>query len=271
MFKRMISKVSTMVRGNPPILGLNVPNPKNTDIHLVSYPKSGNTWMRYLLAYAIWPNVDEPDLCDMAALIPSFGLEHDAQVMLDLEAPCNQLKHRVIKQHFTYGDEARGLVNKAIYLCRDGRDAIVSYWHFCNQRDRTSIPFSDFIRLSAMPSHSYGPWQEHVYGWLNAPVDQLIIRYEDMQHDAKSELSKVLDFIEVNRTPEEIENAVSRASFRSMRSIEKKKGLNLEGLKNVNFVREGKIGSWQDTFSGNDIGLFNKYHGGPVPELGYKW
>jgi hypothetical protein len=260
-----------MVRGDSPILELNVPNPKDTDIHLVSYPKSGNTWMRYLLAYAIWPNVDEPDLRDMATLIPSFGLEHDAQVMLDPDASCNQLKHRVIKQHFAYGCEAKGLVKKAVYLCRDGRDAMVSYWHFCNQRDGTDISFSDFIRLSAMPDHSYGSWQSHVYGWINAPIDKLIVRYEDMHSDTKRELGRVLDFIEVERTDEEIEVAVFRASFRAMKRLEKNKGLNLDQLENVDFVRKGKIGSWKNVFSDYDIESFNRYHGEGVPELGYEW
>jgi len=260
-----------MLRGNSPSAPLNVPNPKDTDIHLVSYPKSGNTWMRYLLAYAIWPDIDEPDLRDMAALVPSFGLEYDAQVMLDPDAPCNQIKHRVIKQHFAYGSEAKRIVKKAVYLCRDGRDAMVSYWHFCNQRDGTNISFSDFIRLSAMRDHSYGPWKTHVYGWINNPIDKLIVRYEDLHSDAKKELRRVLDFIKVERTANDIENAVAKSSFKSMRKIENNKGLNLDQLKNVDFVRKGKIGSWQDTFMGNDIELFNKYHGGPVPELGYKW
>ena len=45
-------------------------NSVNTDkfgaIHLVSFPKSGNTWFRYLLAYSIWPELDKIDL----ALLP---------------------------------------------------------------------------------------------------------------------------------------------------------------------------------------------------------
>ena len=56
-----------------------------------------------------------------------------------------------------------------------------------------------------------------------------------------------------------------------MKKLEKTKGLNLEQLQNVEFVRKGKSGSWSDTFGLGDLERFNQFHGGGVPELGYTW
>jgi len=263
--KSLLSKKSVEVLPKP-----SVPNPRDSDIYLVSYPKSGNTWMRYLLAYAIWPAISEVDLFDMASLIPSFGIEHDWQVMLNPESPCNKLKHRIIKEHFSYNVAAKQYARRVIYITRDGRDAMVSYWHFCNQQSGTTVSFSNFIKESA--THPWGQWNAHVLGWLNAPIDgKLILRYEDMLEDTVLCLRKALEFSEIQVSESDIKKAVQRASFESMRKLEKTKGFNLEQIRNVEFVRKGKKGSWKEAFGPEDMELFNKYHGGAIPELDYVW
>lgn len=249
-----------------------VPNPQNSDIYLVSYPKSGNTWMRYLMAYAIWPNLNDIDLVEMASYIPSFGLNNDMEKMLDSNSPCNKLNHRIIKEHTRYNKKAKSHIDRAIYLVRDGRDAIVSYWHFCNQRDQTSVPLSEFIELSAKPEHSYGAWKTHVTGWINAELEEkLLIRYEDLLKNPEIWLKKALEFAGVDAPDEAINQAISRASFDSMKKLEQTKGFNLDQLKTVNFVRQGKQGTWRESFGENDLARFNKFHGGAIQELGYIW
>lgn len=227
--------------------------------------------MRYLMAYAIWPELLELDLVEMASYVPSYGIKHDMAMMLDNNSPCNQLKHRLIKEHTSYNQVAKQHIKRAIYIVRDGRDAMVSYWHFCNQRNGAAIPFSEFIELSARPEY-YGPWKEHVTGWVNAPLDaKLILRYEDMLADTAGSLSRALEFAGIEVAKTVIENAVERASFNSMRKLEKNKGFNLDMLKSVEFVRQGKQGSWNETFGTEDLVRFNRFHGGCVPELGYSW
>jgi hypothetical protein len=228
--------------------------------------------MRYLLTYAIWPELPDMDLVEMAAYIPSFRLAKDRQAMLDPNSPCNHLTHRMIKEHTRYDARAKRHVKRAIYIARDGRDAMVSYWHFCNQRDSTSIPFSEFIELSAKLGHPHhwGPWKEHVLGWFNAPLEaKLLLRYEDMLTDTHSCLKRALAFAEIEASDSAIEMAVNRASFDSMRKLEKTKGFNLEQLINVEFVRQGKSGKWADTFATGDLERFNRFHGGSIKELGY--
>lgn len=242
------------------------PNPKESDVYLVSYPKSGNTWMRYLLAYAIWPELESIDLKTMASYIPSVNLDWDNLKMLDIKAPCNNKASRIIKNHFRY---EKGFLfnNKVIFIVRDGRDALVSYWYFTKQRDNIDISFSKFLETP----QPYGPWRDYVIDWMNAPINKLVVRYEDMLLNPRIILNNVLDFININCSEEIIENAVEKASFKSLKKIEDEKGLNIDQLKKVNFIRKGKTGSWKDIFKEGDIERFNKFHGGPIPELGYIW
>jgi len=265
----MIKKIINRWKKTSGFVEPTIPNPRDSDIYLVSYPKSGNTWMRYLLAYAIWPEINKPDLEEMAGLIPSYGLEYDIKSMLDPATPCNKLEHRIIKEHFPYNNVAKKYVKNVIYLCRDGRDAIISYWHFLNQVRGTSVSLNDFIRDSS--SHPSGPWHDHVQQWLDAPVNKLVIRYEDMLNNPASSLKMVLDFIKLERDELIINRAVERSSFDSMKAIEKSKGFRLDMLKNVDFIRQGEAGSWKTLFDNKTIQLFREYHGTGINSLDYKW
>ena len=225
--------------------------------------------MRYLLAYAIWPDIDKPDLEEMSRLIPSYGLENDNKSMLDPDAPCNQLKRRIIKEHFPYNNIAKKYAGNVIYLCRDGRDAIVSYWYFFNQVRGANITLEDFIRESA--KHPYGPWHDHVQKWLDAPVNKIVIKYEDMLKDPVNCLKRTMDFIGLERDELIINQAVERSSFASMQALEKNKGFKLDMLKNVDFVRKGEAGSWKNIFDSKTMRLFKQYHGEGIEGLDYIW
>ena len=56
-----------------------------------------------------------------------------------------------------------------------------------------------------------------------------------------------------------------------MKKLEETKGFNLDQLKNVDFVRKGKAGTWKDAFGAKDLDRFNKFHGGSVNQLDYVW
>jgi hypothetical protein len=87
------------------------------DVFLVSYPRSGNTWMRYLLASLLEPDL-EWNINSISRLIPDL---HD-------KWPDDYLKPspRVIKSHFPY----QKAYKKVIYPYRDGRDVAISHYDY---------------------------------------------------------------------------------------------------------------------------------------------
>ena len=84
-------------------------------------------------------------------------------------------------------------------------------------------------------------------------------------------LEQALHFAETPVDDATLKDAVYRASFGALKKLEQEKGFNYEGVDNVEFVRKGVAGGWADYFGPGDLELFDQYHGGPIPELGYEW
>ena len=88
------------------------------DTFLVSYPKSGNTWVRFLLANLLYPN-EAVGFANINRLLPAPGVS-PRRFLKSLPRP------RILKSHEPFDVRFR----KVIYLVRDPRDVAVSEYHF---------------------------------------------------------------------------------------------------------------------------------------------
>lgn len=92
---------------------------RDDDIFLVSYPKSGNTWLRFLVANYFVGDQLTVDLRNIEIIVPDIYV-HNIYYFEKLKGP------RIIKSHELF-DPRYG---KTIYIVRDPRDVALSYWHF---------------------------------------------------------------------------------------------------------------------------------------------
>ncbi len=235
-----------------------MPKLNGRDVMLISYPRSGNTWVRFLLANILKPEGVEIDFHNVHLYVPELKRNND--IIRTLEPP------RVIKSHALYKAE----FPRVIYLVRDGRDVYASYYHYrLNQLD-PGTTFGEFLRRE---DHFPSRWKDHVESWINADLpeeDLLIVRYEDLLEDPRSELRKMVDFVGLRASDEKINRAIENARFDKMKEIDQTKGrkYNLTGTKN--FVRKGKAGSWRDEFTEEDIRVFKELEGDTLILLGYE-
>jgi len=112
-------------------VGLPINKILNTDVFLVSYPRSGNTWLRNIIAEIIYGE-SGTKLGDVGKYIPDIG-KYNVDEM-DLKFP------RVIKSHDTYNETYR----RVIYIIRDPRDVILSYYKYHSQLKYSST-FENFV------------------------------------------------------------------------------------------------------------------------------
>jgi Sulfotransferase domain len=236
------------------------------DAFLVSYPKSGNTWLKFMLTYLL--SGSEADFDNDSTVVAEIGSHRGAPRVLSGGG-------RLIKSHEPYSGPQKRLYRKAVYLARDGRDVAVSYYYTLIRRGLYSGDFGPFLRLFLDGRvDGYGPWHEHVESWLSSPLDQgselLVVRYEDLLNEPVRKLSAVMEFLGTPVTRERAEEAVHTYSAERMRERERFSRFHeKKKRRDIMFVRAAASGDWVRTFTPEDEELFARLTGNVLWRLGY--
>jgi len=228
------------------------------DVFLVSYPRSGNTWVRFLIANVIKPHNMGIDFHNVQEFVPELG--RDNKIISRLTPP------RVIKSHALYQPS----YPKVIYLVRDGRDVYVSYYYYRLNQLEAGTSFSDFIRKEDLYPCS---WDMHIQSWYEASLQQsniLFIRYEDLLKDAEIEISRMMDFTGIEVSREIIIKAIEDSKFEKMKKIDQDKGRKYTPSGVKDFVRKGKSGTWRKEFTPDDMAYFKETAGDLLIKMGYE-
>jgi hypothetical protein len=213
------------------------------DVFLVSFPKSGNTWTRFLIANLANPKTPAT-FANIHALVPDP--EGTAKKIMD-----RMPRPRIIKSHECFDPR----YPRAMYIVRDPRDVALSQYHYhrkCRKID-DDYPIEKFIgHFLAGQTCPHGSWGENVSTWLVTRKNDarfLLLRYEDMIENTPRELSKIAAFLGIDATKERISQAVERSSAENMRKLEKAQShlstLTKTSRKDLPFVRAAGSGGWK--------------------------
>lgn len=216
------------------------------DVFIVGYPKSGNTWMQSLIAGVVYG-------LDPACL--SYALVDD--LVPDVHARSYYRRYRT-PMHFKSHSLPEPKYRRVIYLLRDGRDVMVSYYHHLNAlHGETDINFAEIVRTGR---HLYpGKWHEHVKAWQANPYNAQIVtlKYEELSEDPVGQLSRICEFLSIERPVALLESVSKGSSFGMMREREEKFGLQDRAWPSDKFfIRRGVVGSHRDEMPGNVLDLF---------------
>lgn len=226
------------------------------DTFLVSYPRSGNTWMRYLLANIMRPS-GTWHISNLNEVVPDIY-----QVDLDKYASAN-----IYKSHEPFTES----YGKVIYIFRDGRDVAVSYYNLMKTAFGCTCTFDEFIisMLTGGKETVYGSWQNHVLGWMRSGRnnDIFFIKYEDLCEDTPKVLKNVCDFMGIDPSPESIPNAIRRSTFEVQQEDVRKYSEHYS--KGFRGGVKGSPGKWREIFSASQNELFWSYSGDLMTRLGY--
>lgn len=179
---------------------------------IASYPRSGSTWMRAMLTNVIDPNANSNPAV-FNRMIPGTTL---TRLWLAYRAT----DMRILSTHSVY---RRG-IKRVVYVLRDGRDSMLSFYRYTTVRIGIHIDFDQW--LSFYMKGWYGPrWDQHVESWLTRGRERLgknmlIVRYEDCCTNPHSELEKVCDFFGIKFGSVDIDRAVKLSSIDNMKKWE---------------------------------------------------
>jgi hypothetical protein len=239
------------------------------DTMVVSYPRSGNTWTRFLIANLLHPSKDVSFL-NIESLIP------DTTTISSLRLK-RIPRPRVIKTH-EYFDHR---YPKVVYIVRDPRDVVLSCHNF--QRKYRQIPdaypleqYVDDFLMGRSTERAWGTWGENVGSWLSSRSGHpsfLLVRFEDMLQHPHEELKRLGDFLGVAATVEILEQVIRRSSADSMRELEKKQQDQWVGArkhrKDIPFVGSARAGGWKAKLPERGVAKIEAAWGHLMLALGY--
>ncbi|KAM9305385.1 uncharacterized protein PAF06_013933 [Gastrophryne carolinensis] len=233
---------------------------KPDDILIATYPKAGTTWMQEIVDSIMNNGELEKN---------QRGPTHERSPFLELSLPpipsgidlLNVTPSpRLVKTHLPYKLVPKSLWEKkckAIYVARNAKDNMVSYYFFelmCKTQPDPGT-WEQYVEKFLKGDMAWGSWFDHVIGWWNAKDRHNILYmfYEDMKEDPQREIRKVMNFLGKNLSDETLEKIYRHTSFTSMKENPMANYSCFSGnLMDQNlspFMRKGQVADWMNYFT----------------------
>ena len=247
---------------------------READIVVVSFGKSGRTWLRVMLShlFRIQHGLPENALLgfdnfhNMNPAVPKIFFTHDNYIKDVIDDPLSK---------------APFYDKPVVLMARDPRDVAVSQffqWKFRLKPNKVTL-------------NNYPPREREISlfefvtgdndgGSLRAVVDYLniwaaessrlerfhLLRYEDLRADPHTALAALLDFMQVEATPDEQAAAIEHASFDNMKKMEGADTFRFAGRMRARDrdnpdsykVRRAKVGGYRDYFSDEEVAAIDR-------------
>jgi hypothetical protein len=258
-----------------PIVWLRHRGLDRNDVFLAEYPRSGSTWLRFMLLEIITGH--SAGFLNVNRSIPEIGTHGQA---LDVLPGWG----RLIKTHEPYRHD----YHHTVYLVRDVRDVMFSMRSFAEEFGWADY-FSNGHDLDGY-IHSFlvgnttqlGTWQDHVHSFLDSPIarsgEMLLVRYEELRQDTEHTLVRILNFLGLDADCNVIRAAIANNSLERMRAKEDNarqlatkltKSMLVKGYKNGHFVGKGAVGAWRERLTLSQLAMFDHYAGEAMLRLSY--
>jgi hypothetical protein len=235
------SQQPSLVRRNRELL-------KDSDIILLSYPRSGNSWTRYLIADLVlqhhnFATATELPI-DSVVVIPSIYTQDFTTIWNER---LTKLPYRIIKSH----EHADVGPRKFIYIFRQPADVLLSFYHFrLNHPDPNVVQKLGNRTLDQFCREEVDLWLTHLEKALHRhAVDAQSICwvcYEKLHQDPQPTLSKVVDFLKLDAGAVDIAKAVEHHSYsnrvKSIQETDNKDELSFN-------LRSGSVGKSKQALS----------------------
>jgi hypothetical protein len=231
------------------------------NIYIIGYPISGNTWISFMISYALnakLKNIDAKEL-DLSRI-------HLKKYLIGKNEHSGSDKFEYIfKSHCTIKDLKIKKEDKVVYISRDVRDVANSYfWRMENTYNRNNYDFSnnkkifssiknitslEFRRKILIRIFGY-EWKDHVETHLNNNKI-VFLKFENFLDNPKRELNKLISIIDRKcNNSKVIDEAIDIFSKKNMK--------NKDIMLSQSPDRVGTSKDWKNYFTPKDTIYFDK-------------
>ena len=258
---------------------------RESDFAVVSYAKSGRTWLNVILSKYFQLRYDLPDY-----LLIRHGNLHRRNPSI----PTILFTHDSYTRHYTGagGGKAPFYAKPTLLLIRHPADTVISlyfHWLYRMQPGKTALsklpPHGTDISLFHFVMQEFG--LPRVVRFLNEWAEEiprierlLLVRYEDMRANTQAEVGRMLRWMGQDPSDAEIAVAVAFASFENLKQLEARDLFRANGSKGLSpgdrdnpdsfKVRRAKVNGYRDYFDPRQVREIEGYIRDRLdPSLGY--
>uniref|UniRef100_A0A0E0MEF2 Sulfotransferase n=1 Tax=Oryza punctata TaxID=4537 RepID=A0A0E0MEF2_ORYPU len=234
-----------------------VPREDGSDVVLASLPKCGTTWLKALV-FATAARAHPLLRLNPHDCIPFMEAVYFAGDEARLDAAPSP---RLMSTHASFTVLPASITEnpgcKIIYICRQPKDMLISFWHFINRSKSNAMSFSDVWESIPKGTYFGSPIWEHILEYWKAsqekPDKVLFLKYEEILRDPVKNVEKIAEFIgqpfsDVEKEAGIVESIIDLCSFQSLKAS----GANNAGFRRVvnvevpneSFFRKGTVGDW---------------------------
>jgi len=256
------------------------------DIWIISYPKCGIHWSSEVIWSLTHMGSEDMDssllarapLLESGCMVPPEKREAflkdprpfeekplQGQVGVDpIRYVTDHLKSpRIMRLHAPLSHLPPDLLDKAkvIYVQRNPKDQIVSFWHQMEMINRRVAENPDEYARKIMSGAEPYDYLKHLKAhWpLKNHANFKIFRYEDMKADFANFLEELQEFTGYKlKSEEEREKLMTRCGMDSMRQLAVKTAFT-ENSVYQKFFRKGQVGDWTNHLKPDTVELLDKY------------
>lgn len=206
------------------------------DVYIIGFPKSGHTWMQYILTslvYGVSPEALRDSI--VQEFVPDVHVRkyykryHERAIFKSHDLPAPHHKN-------------------VIYLVRDGRDAMVSYYEMYRKVINQNVSLEEMIKLdkNVFPCS----WRKHINAWLVEnpfSINLLVVKYEDLLTNPIHELGRISSFLKLTKNDDVLGEIIKYTHIDVLRAKAKEHGMAhkvLNSPSGFEFFRKGKVKSY---------------------------
>lgn len=184
------------------------------DVLLASYPRSGNTWIRSIIAEICFGESGN-SIADLEKYVPDIHIGLDRSKLQPAE------RYVVKTHHLPKSHSAAKRKYDCIHVLRDPRAVAKSYYEFECQQGRVYATLCEFVDAWISGEVKYGRWDSHTEMWREycalAEVKSLTVKYEVAVHDPLSLCVRIAEFLNIPYNDSIISDAAQQCSKEMMR------------------------------------------------------